>query len=185
MGLNIASPDAMRSSITRCGRFVAVISTAYVQSEHGQAEWKIAAEIRESLHRPPIVLLVIKSTELNVSKLRTSLVSVAGLQSVDAAKAILSNLGCQEPFLPKTPTGWPGEQDGGTTPYLPKDARLVFQLADRSGEVNGVWQRRRRSLNDRQSLFIEKSVLPILFLQLHDCARNATIVSTLLEGRAQ
>ncbi|MGB9115841.1 hypothetical protein [Bradyrhizobium sp.] len=36
--------------------------------------------------------------------------------------------------------------------------RLVFQLADRSGEFNGVWQRRKRSLNDRQSLFIEKSV---------------------------
>jgi hypothetical protein len=65
------------------------------------------------------------------------------------------------------------------------EARLVFQLADRSGKINCVWQRRRRSLNDRQSLFIEKSVLPILFLRLHDCARNGTIVSTLLDGRAQ
>src|SRR6476469_2473352 len=38
---------------------------------------------------------------------------------------------------------------------------------------------------DCQSLFVAKSVLPILVLLLHDCARNATIVSTPLEGRAQ
>jgi len=62
------------------------------------------------------------------------------------------------------------------------DARLVFQLVNRSGEINGVWQRRTHSLKDRQSLFIENSAL---LLQLHDCARNATSVSTLLEVRAQ
>jgi hypothetical protein len=65
------------------------------------------------------------------------------------------------------------------------DAPLVFQLADRNGEINGVWQLRRRSLNDRQPLLVEKSVLLILFLRLHDWARNATTVSLLLEGRAQ
>jgi hypothetical protein len=34
------------------------------------------------------------------------------------------------------------------------DARLVFQLTDRSGEINGE----RRSLNDRHLLLIEKSM---------------------------
>jgi len=35
------------------------------------------------------------------------------------------------------------------------DARLAFQHADRSVEIDGVWHRRRCSLNDRLSLFIE------------------------------
>ena len=65
------------------------------------------------------------------------------------------------------------------------DARLAFQLADRSVEIDGIWHRRRRSLNDRLSLFIEVSIFSILLLRLHDCARNATTVSSLLKGRAQ
>jgi hypothetical protein len=41
------------------------------------------------------------------------------------------------------------------------DARLAFQLADRSVEIDGLSHRRRRSLNDRLSLFIEVSIFPI------------------------
>jgi hypothetical protein len=44
------------------------------------------------------------------------------------------------------------------------DARWVFQLAHRTVEIDGICPRIRRSLNDRLSLFIEVSVLPILLV---------------------
>ena len=51
-----------------------------------------------------------------------------------------------------------------------KLSRYFGRSPDRRGEINGVWQRRRRSLSDRHAVHRESLYCQSSFFRLHDCA---------------
>jgi TIR domain len=108
MASAIRSSDEMRSGIMGSPCFAALLSPAYLESEHCQAEWSMASNLATSLGSIKTAAFLIKPAEPSALLKYAPHVSLVGRGSEDAAMAILKAVNYRG-SLPPAPSGWPGE----------------------------------------------------------------------------
>jgi hypothetical protein len=103
----------MRSGIVGSPYFATLLSPAYLESEHCQAEWSMASNLCTSLGLSKPAAFIIRPTESSALIKYAPYVSLIGHGSADAATAILGTLNYHGP-LPRISSEWPEETGNHT-----------------------------------------------------------------------
>jgi hypothetical protein len=96
----------MQRGLARSSRFVALLSPAYIKSEHCQAEWSAAFHADPAGTARKLVQFLVHPAELLPLARQIVHVPLIGLSSADAASAILRAIG-YEGTVDDIPPGWP------------------------------------------------------------------------------
>jgi hypothetical protein len=96
----------MQRGLARSSRFMALLSPAYVKSDHCQAEWSAAFNADPGGATRKLVPFLVCPTELPPLARQIVYKPLVGLSSADAATAILQAIG-YEGTVSEIPSGWP------------------------------------------------------------------------------
>jgi CBS domain-containing protein len=118
----------MQKGLGGSGRVIALLSPAYIKSDHCQAEWSAAYNSDPSGEARKLISFLIKPTELPPLAKQIVYQSLIGLSRSDAAKAVLKALAYRGP-LPAIPSDWPG---GAAMDQLQGPSGRIFDVAPRA-----------------------------------------------------
>ncbi|MDB6007221.1 MAG: hypothetical protein JWR15_4208, partial [Prosthecobacter sp.] len=110
----------MQKALQQCQRMIAVLSPAYLASEHGQAEWNVFYAKDPSGSKALLIPVRIAKTELNDLHLTRNYIDFVGKVEGECLAALLQGIKPTEPTKkPVFPSSAASNDSGAPVPFFP------------------------------------------------------------------